>query len=450
MDPEAQVPGPRSRSPFGSFFAFHHNRLQALTQMHERYGDLVRFRLLHQTAYLLGHPDYIRDLLLQHGAETSKSMALRRAKPLLGQGLLTSEPPHHSRQRRLIQPAFHRERIAHYADSMIEVGNEWLAGWEKREISKAPFDLHSEMTQLTLSIVVRALFSADLTSIAYEMSEVTRLVINMFPYLVLPLAEYLEYWPLPISVRFRRARARLEQLIYGLIRERRSAPEPRHDLLSMLIDAQDDQDHGNGMTDAQVRDELLTLFLAGHETTANALTWTWYLLSQNPQAECAFHQELDRVLGSRQPCWADLEELRYTTAVLSESMRLYPPVWGISRLTKRSIDIAGHTIPKGSLCVASQWVTHRDPRFFSDPEVFRPERWLDGSPSWPRFSYFPFGAGTRICIGERFAWTEGALMLALLGQKWKFRVASDVPVEPWPLITLRPRNGLIVQGLCRC
>jgi cytochrome P450 len=268
----------------------------------------------------------------------------------------------------------------------------------------------------------------------------------MFPYLVLPFGEYIESWPLPVSRRFRAARNRLDSLIYGLIDSRRRSADRADDLLSMLLRAQDDDSEERGLTDRQIRDEIVTLFIAGHETTANALTWTWYLLSQYLEVETRFHEEIDRVLAGRQPEFHDLESLRYVNAVLSEVMRLYPPAWAISRIAVRGFEAGPFRIPPGSLCIASQWVIHRDARFFSDPEQFRPERWLDEPAGRPRFAYFPFGGGSRICIGERFARMEGTLLLALLGQRWQFRMSSEARVIPEPLITLRPKFGLTVTA----
>ncbi len=292
------APGPRSWSLLGQGRAFRRNPLEYLTWQHRRFGDFSRFRLLNAHAYLLAHPDYIRDLLLQHSGATVKSMALQRAKSLLGEGLLTSEPPLHTRQRRLMQPAFHQERLLRYATIMICTGEEWLRRWDDMRLADRAFDLHGEMMQLTLSIVVRALFSSDLAPVAYELSQLTTLVVRMFPYLISPFGEYVEHWPLPVSRRYKKARERLDSLIYGLIGERRAGKTEGDDLLSMLLAAQDQESAASDarMTDRQIRDELITLFLAGHETTANALAWTWYLLSRNPEVEARFHQEIDQVL----------------------------------------------------------------------------------------------------------------------------------------------------------
>jgi cytochrome P450 len=241
--------------------------------------------------------------------------------------------------------------------------------------------------------------------------------------------------------RFQRARARLDQTIYGLIAERRANPRDTGDLLSMLLLAQDEESRG-GMTDEQVRDEALTLFLAGHETTANALTWAWYLLSQNAEAEAAFHAELDRVLGGRLPSIADLPQLPYTAGVISEALRLYPPAWGIGRRALEDYRVGDFVIPAGSVVLMSPYVVHRDPRWFPEPLVFSPERWLTDDATRPKFAYFPFGGGTRVCIGERFAWMEGILVLAAIGQRWRLRLEPGHRVETHARITLRTKHGM--------
>jgi cytochrome P450 len=258
----------------------------------------------------------------------------------------------------------------------------------------------------------------------------------------LPFAPLLERLPLPSTWRFLRARERLDATIYGLIKAQRIAGEDRGDLLSMLLMAQDDEG-GGGMSDRQVRDEAMTLFLAGHETTSNALTWTWYLLSQNPEVETRLHAELDQVLGSRRAGGEDMPRLVYTWQVLAESMRLYPPAWVIGRRAIEDYEVAGYRIPKDSIVLASQWVTHRDARFFPEPDRFDPERWTDvARAARPRFAYFPFGGGSRICIGEQFAWLEGVLVLATLARCWCPRLSQGQTVALQPTITLRPRGGM--------
>jgi cytochrome P450 len=280
------------------------------------------------------------------------------------------------------------------------------------------------------------------SSEADEIGEALTEVLGLFDTVLLPFSEWLEKLPLPKVRRFERARARLDSTIYRIIAERRASGEDRGDLLSMLLLAQD-EDTGGRMTDKQVRDEALTLFLAGHETTAQALTWTWYLLSQNPDCERKLHDEIDSVLGGRIPEFDDLPRLRYTEMVLTESMRLYPPAWAIGRKATAPFQLGGYEIPKGAILILSPYVTQRDPRFFPDPERFDPERWTpENADARPKFSYYPFGGGARLCIGERFAWMEGTLVLAAIAQQWRLRLAPRHRVEPLPLLTLRSKYGM--------
>jgi len=403
------------------------------------YGDLPYFRLGPYHAYLVNHPDYVRDILVTNQANFTKSRALQRAKILLGEGLLTSEGQFHLRQRRLVQPAFHRDRLAGYAAVM----SEYAARCRDRWTNGATLDVSEEMMRLTLSVVGKTLFSADVESEAPEIGQALTTVLKMFRMLMMPFSEYLDKLPLPSVRRFEKARDRLDQTIYGLIRERRKSGEDTGDLLSMLLLAQDEEAGGGTMTDTQVRDEALTLFLAGHETTANALTWTWYLLSQNQECEARLHQELDSVLAGRAPQMADLPQLRYTEMVFAEAMRLYPPAWAIGRMSKEPFELGGIRIGAKTICIVSPYVTQHDARWFPDPERFDPERWTpEARESRPKFSYFPFGGGARVCIGERFAWMEGVLVLATLAQKWRLRLDPAQRVETLPLITLRTKYGM--------
>jgi cytochrome P450 len=431
--------GPKNLPILGNLAAFRARPLEFLCETAKQYGDLPYFRLGPYHAYLVNHPDLVRDILVTNQANFTKSRALQRAKILLGQGLLTSEGKFHLRQRRLVQPAFHRDRLAGYAAVMSEyavrVRERWKAG--------STLDISDEMMRLTLGVVGKTLFSADVESEAPEIGQALTTVLKMFRMLMLPFSEYLEKLPLPSIRRFEKARDRLDQTIYGLIRERRKSGEDTGDLLSMLLLAQDDEADGTGMTDTQVRDEALTLFLAGHETTANALTWTWYLLSQNPECEARLHQEIDAVLEGRVPQMTDLPQLRYTEMVFAEGMRLYPPAWAIGRMSKEPFELGGMHIGAKSICILSPYVMQRDPRWFPEPDRFDPERWTpEARDARPKFSYFPFGGGARVCIGERFAWMEGALILATLAQKWKLRLADGHRVEPLPLITLRTKYGM--------
>ena len=309
-------------------------------------------------------------------------------------------------------------------------------------------DVSQEMMRLTMDIVARTLFSARVDDEADEIGQAMSDVLELFEVILLPFSEILEKLPLPSVRRFHRARERLDTTIYRMIAERRASGEDKGDLLSMLLLAQDEEGEGS-MTDTQVRDEALTLFLAGHETTANALTWAWYLLSQHHEAETRFHAELDQVLGGRAPSVEDLMRLPYTTGILSETLRLYPPAWGIGRRTLEDVELGGFPIARGKVVLMSPYVTHRDSRWFPDPDAFRPERWLTEDPTRPKFAYFPFGGGARVCIGERFAWMEGVLLLAAIGQKWRLALAPGHPVATRALITLRPRHGMRMVASAR-
>ncbi len=440
-------PGPRSSSPLG-FTAFRRSPLATMESLHKQYGDVVQFRLLHRRAYLISDPQLIYEVLVTQNANFTKSPVLKRAKVLLGEGLLTSEEPLHLRQRRLTQPAFHRERLRGYAGIIVDFTNYWIERWEQEWpalISVGqPVDLHSEAMQLTLSIVSKALYNADMRSDARSISQIGTAVANMFRLTTLPFAQHILKLPLPISRDFRAARGRLDELMYGLIAERRASNQDKGDLLSMLLVAQDNEGDGGRMSDVQVRDEILTLFLAGHETTANALSWTWYLLSQNPDAERRLFEEVDSVLGGREPSVDDVDALHCTYAVFAESMRLYPPAWVMGRTATEAFDLGGYRLPAGAVCFMSQWLLHRDARFWPEPARFLPERWLTADPQRPKLAYFPFGAGPRLCIGERFAWMEGVLILARVAQHWRFCLAPGARIVPQPLITLRLKYGLPV------
>jgi cytochrome P450 len=405
----------------------------------ERYGDLVYFEFGPQPMFLVNNPDYIRDVLVTHNRKFMKGEGLQRAKRLLGEGLLTSEGEFHLRQRRLAQPAFHRQRIASYAATMVEYADRacdrWRAG-ETRDVSR-------EMMRLTLAIAGKTLFDANVESEADEIGKALTTTFELFNTLTLPFRQLLERLPLPASKRFLKARERLDATIYRIINERRASGEDRGDLLSMLIAARDEEGDGSGMTDEQLRDEAMTIFLAGHETTANALTWTWYLLSQHPEIEARFHAEVDETLKGALPTAEDFPRLRYTEMVFAEAMRLYPPAWVIGRRALGDHQIDGYKIPARSILLISPYVTHHDARFFPDPFRFDPERWTpEARESRQKFSYFPFGGGPRLCIGESFAWMEGALVLATIAQRFRMRLAPGHPVEMQPLVTLRPKHGM--------
>ncbi|HET7233051.1 MAG TPA: cytochrome P450 [Longimicrobium sp.] len=430
-----EPPGPRRGFPLAALAAFRRDPLAFLEGVHREFGDVARWRFGQRRVYLLAHPDLVRDVLVTRHKNFKKSKALQRARVILGEGLLTSEGEHHLRQRRLAQPAFHRDRIAALGDTMVRyaeaAAGEWRAGVE--------MDVTREMNRLTLSIAGTTFFGADVQGEADEIGQALTHALLAFKRLTNPLGPLLDKLPLPSTLRVRRAAERLDATIYRMIAQRRASGEDRGDLLSMLLAARDEEGDGGGMTDLQLRDEALTIFLAGHETTANALSWTWHLLAKNPDAEARLHAELSTVLAGRAPTASDVPSLPYTRAVFAESMRLFPPAWTIGREPREEFEAGGYRIRAGSVVLVSPWIVHHDPRWWTEPERFDPDRWTPAREAeLPRFAYFPFGGGPRKCIGEGFAWTEGILVLATLAQRWKLRHAPGAQVGRQPLITLRP------------
>ncbi|NOT61718.1 MAG: cytochrome P450 [Acidobacteria bacterium] len=433
------IPGPRGWEMLKNLRRLQTERLFFFLDLARDYGDVAGFRVGKQSIVLLNHPDYIRDVLVTHHKNFMKGEGLQRAKVLLGEGLLTSEGEFHLRQRRLAQPAFHRQRIAEYAETMIAYAERQAARWQPNEER----DVAREMMHLTLAIAGKTLFDADVEGEADEIGEALSYAMKMFDRFTLPFSKWLERLPLPANRRMQQARERLDATIYRMIAERRRSDNQHQDLLSLLMAARDEEGDGTGMTDVQLRDEAMTIFLAGHETTANALAWTWYLLAQHPDVERRFHAELDEVLAGRAVTPADYPRLRYTEMVLAEAMRLYPPAWIIGRRALNDYQVGGYQIPAGTILIMSQFVTHHDARWFPDPYAFQPERWTpEAKEARPKFSYFPFGGGNRVCIGEQFAWMEGVLVLAALGQRWRMRLLSEQPVKMKASVTLRPAGGL--------
>jgi cytochrome P450 len=429
----AEIPhGPHSILPFRFLRVMQRDPIPFLTRLARDYGDAVQFRVGPQRLVLFNHPDLIREVLVAHPHSFHKSRVLQRSKVILGEGLLTSEGNLHQRQRRLAQPAFHRDRIANYADVMVERAAAMRERWRAGET----IDVHHEMMRLTLSVVAKTLFDAEVEGEEDEIGGALTSLIDLFPMLMNPLSTYLRNLPVPSTLRFRKSIARLDRTIYGIIEERRASGKDRGDLLSMLLLAQDEEGDGGSMTDKQVRDEAMTLFLAGHETTANALAWTWYLLAQHPNIA----DEMRSVIGDRLPTAADYPRLQFVEMVLAESMRLYPPAWAISRLAIEDVEIGGWDVPRNAVVVVSQAVAHRDPRWWPEPDRFDPRRFAPGM-TRPKFAYFPFGGGTRVCIGEGFAWMEGVLLLATLAQRWRMELVSR-NVESKASITLRPKGGI--------
>ncbi|MGE5245164.1 MAG: cytochrome P450 [Betaproteobacteria bacterium] len=435
-------PGP-ARPIFGSLIAPGRDPLQLFTGLARTHGDLVHFRMTGEHVFLVSRPDIIRDVLVTSSRNFTKSRGLERAKNLLGEGLLTSEGASHLRSRRLLQPAFHRERIAAYATVMAEYAEREASRWT----AGAPFDAAQAMSRLTLAIVGRTLFDADVEASADEVGDALTRVLNTFWVTLLPFSGLIERLPVPTFRRGRAARARLDAIIYRLIAHRRASGRDHGDLLSMLLQAQDEESGGGGFTDRQVRDEAMTLLLAGHETTANALTWTWYLLGQAPEVERKLHEEIDSVLGGRLPQAADVARLPFVERVVTEAMRLYPPAWMIGRRAIAEQPLDGYVAPPRSIVFMSQWVVHRDRRWFEEPERFAPDRWTPAfRTSLPKFAYFPFGGGPRQCIGEPFAWMELVLLVSTIARRWRLRPVPGHPVVPQPLVTLRAKHGLQVTA----
>jgi len=429
-------PGPGRRGAFLRIVRFGRNPLRAILRLHQRWGDVAMTHIGKRRLYVLSHPDMVRDVLVTHNRNFIKSFALQRARVLLGEGLLTSEGDFHLRQRRLSQPAFHRDRVAAMAGTMVRYAQDAAERWrEGMEV-----DATREMNRLTLAIAGMTLLGVDVEDEADEIGHALTDALGLFDRLHNPLGPLLDRLPVPGTLRMRRARERLDATIYRAIAERRASAADRDDLLGMLLAARDEEGDGGGMTDLQLRDELLTLFLAGHETTANALAWTWHLLALHPQAEARLHDELRTVLAGRAPTAADYGALPYTRAVLAESMRLHPPAWTVGRQPLQDFEAGGYRIRAGSIVLTSPWILHHDRRWWGDDvDAFRPERWLapDFEASLPRFAYFPFGGGPRKCIGEGFAWMEGVLALATLARRWRLRHVPGAAVAEKPGITLR-------------
>jgi len=437
-------PGPPNRLFSVLFGAIQQNPLDYFTELAQKYGDVAGMRIGNFRTVFLNHPDLIEDVLVNKARLYHKGRILQSNKYLFGEGLLTSEGDFWLRQRRLSQPAFHRERIAAYAATMAEYTEEMLATWRGGEER----DVHEEMINLALRIVCKTLFDADVTRDAKEVGETLDILLeiaaNFGRTVLVPL-----WVPTPRNLRAKLGVRRLEKVIYRIIAERRAggrdgAGLDRGDLLSTLLQVQDED--GTRMSDRQLRDETITLFLAGHETTANTLSWTWWLLAQNPAVEKRFHEELDGVLGGRTPTVEDLPKLRFLGHVLTESLRLYPTAWGMARLAAEDHEIAGYPVHTGYGVAFAQWVVHRDARWFDAPLEFRPERWENGlAKQLPRFAYFPFGGGPRQCIGNTFALMEASVVLATVGQKFRFALVPGHKVTPLASITMRPRNGIRVR-----
>src|SRR6266403_1699963 len=431
-------PGPSDGLQRWSLGPLNDNPLEYFTKIACEYGDIAGLRVLNFKTIFINHPDLIEEVLVTNARKYSKGRVLRANRHVFGEGLLTSEGDFWLRQRRLAQPAFHRARIASYAATMVEFTQRLLERWSSGEER----DAHQEMMRLTLQIVSKTLFDADVERDAQEVGKSLELLLEIGANFRRTI--FVPHWlPTPTNLRMKREVAQIEKILYRIIAERRASGRDARDLLSMLLAAQDED--GSRMTDQQLRDETITLFLAGHETTASTLYWTWWLLAQHPGVEAKLHGELDVVLGGRTPTLADLPNLSYTGHVITESLRLYPPAWGLARVAIEDHEIAGYPVTKGMGVAMAQWVVHRDPRWYEAPAEFRPDRWEgDLLKRLPKFAYFPFGGGPRQCIGNAFALMEASLILATVAQRFRLGLVADHPVEPLASITLRPRHGVRV------
>ncbi len=433
-------PGPKGNFLTGNLPEFRRDRLAFLTEIARDYGDSVSIRLGPRRMTVVNHPDLVEDVLVAKNRLFIKHFALRSTGPTLGNGLLTSEGDFWRKQRRLAQPAFHRERIAAHAAVMVDYTERMLADWSHGEIR----DAQADMMRLTLQIVAKTLFGADVGDDAADASEAMETGMRAFTARVSKIINLPEWVPTPMNLRARRARERLDRIIYGFIADRRAGGEDQGDLLSMLLHAQDEDDGGR-MSDRQLRDEAMTLFMAGHETTANTLAWAWYLLALHPDVEAKLHAELDAVIPDRPPTFDDLPRLPYAEMVITETLRLFPTVWLLGREAIEPCQVGGYDVPVGHTVFMSQWVIHRDPRFFDDPLAYRPDRWADGlSKRIPRYAWFPFGGGPRICIGNSFAMMESVLLLATIARRYRLTLTAETDVVPLPTMTLRPDRGVKV------
>lgn len=429
-------PGPKPHFLVGNLPLAAQDPLATFLSWAREFGDIFYYRAGWLHVYFLNHPDLIESVLVKNYQNFLKDRVVRNSRWFFGEGLLTNEGEPWRRQRRLSQPAFHRERVSSYATVMTDYTREMLAHWRDGEVR----DIHQEMMQLTLRIVVRCLFGVEADEIAAVSGAMNTIMRNTtgLRMLLPPAARYL---PLPSMIEFRRAVRRLDETVYRIIETRRRDERDSGDLLSMLIEARDED--GSRMSARQLRDEVLTFLLAGHETTALALSWAWSLLGQHPEVEARLEDELEAKLAGRAPQFSDLPALNYTERVLKEVLRLYPPAWSLARTVISDFDLRGYTIPAGANVVMSQWILHRDARYFRDPERFDPDRWLDPAmQKLPRFAYFPFGGGPRQCIGASFATMEATLILATIAPRFRFEPVPDPELVPIPSFTLRPKHGI--------
>jgi cytochrome P450 len=441
--------GPGFLKPLLSGRVFRQTPIEALSGNFHLYGDLIHYRAGGRHIYQFNHPEMVQELLVNDARHHLRGMVMQRSKLVLGEGLLTSEEPLHMRQRRLAQPAFHRDRIAGYGRVIGQFAREMTAKWQP-----GVRNVHPEMQTLALRIVGKTLFDEEMGGDTQRIAEAIEAFMAFLPLVFLPFSETIQKLPIPMMQRIRRSRVEVDELIFRIIAERRAAGPggqaiiDRGDLLSMLLASVDEEENTGGMSDAQVRDECVTALLAGNETTANALSFALWLLATHPEAQERLHAEASEVLGDRAATAEDYPKLRYTWMCFAETMRLYPPVWVTARTAAEDYLYRGFTIPEGAILLAPQYVVHRDARFWDEPERFEPLRFTEeGRASRPKLSYFPFAAGSRQCIGEGLAWMEGVLSLATIARDWRVSLPAGAPKKLKLLarISLRPKGELPLQ-----
>ncbi|WP_420627634.1 cytochrome P450 [Candidatus Leptofilum sp.] len=406
-------------------------------QLTRDYGDVVQYRATPESAFLLNHPDFVKHILVSNGRNYNKDTHLNKymLQAVTGQGLLTSENPLWRKQRRLIQPFFHRRYLANFADLMVAATDETLARLDRYASQNEPFDMANEMMTLTLNIVSRALFGYDTDAQAEQIGEAVNTLIEIAK---------------PKRKRFQETLKVLDAIVFDIIQRRRQRPHAeQHDLLDMLIQARY-EDSGEGMSDQQIRDEVMSLLIAGHETTANTLGWLWYLLAQQPAVVSQIEAELEAVLNGRTVTVADFPQLLYCDKVIKEAMRLYPSAWSISRRALVDDEIGGYEIPKGAIVAVSPYTLHRHPTFWPEPEKFDPERFTpEQEAARHRYAYIPFGAGARKCIGDQFALMESIIILPTTLQRFRLQLVPDHPIDEHALVTLRARQGILMTATVR-
>ena len=427
----------RKFRPGNPIFLFQH--------LAEKYGDIAHYKIGWHHIVFLNHPEYIREVLVVQNDNFIKERTVQRTRMLLGEGMITSEDAEHRAQRQVAQPAFHRQRIQEYGAAIVDEAARARESWK----DGGQRDVAIDMMHLTLKIVARTLFAADLQNEVLELADAINRIMGLYNFLVmLPAAEWLVHLRPPGLAAFVTARKRIDAVVYRMMDAHRRRGGNGGSLLDLMLTASSNESQSDAGPEAQqaLRDQVITIFLAGYETVANALIWTWYLLSQNPDCERRCHEEVDSVLQGRLPTVEDLPRLHYVEMVMAESMRLYPPAWAMGRYARNDFQLGEYRLPARTTVLISQFVTHRDPRYFPDPLRFDPQRFTaEAKSKRAKFTYFPFGAGVRQCIGESFAWMEGVLVLATFLQKWKLRLAPNQCVEPQPLITLRPKYGMRMQ-----